>query len=169
MQGVYFALRGLTSKAIYKDIIQNMNNNQLQIWDDIYPCEIFDEDIRNNRLYVLLNNDDIVSAFVLCDTNPGEKSVEWQNNQRKALYLDRLGVNVKYSRMGMGSLMLEKAKETAKNLGFECLRLFVVDINKPAIHLYVKNGFTKVNGVYDEIIDDNIILHEYGFETALYP
>ena len=23
-------------KAMYEDIIQNMNNNQIQIWDDIY-------------------------------------------------------------------------------------------------------------------------------------
>ncbi len=67
-------------KAVYKDIIQNMNNNQVQIWDDTYPCEFFGEDIRNNRLYVLLDNDAIISAFVLCDTNQGEKSVEWKDS-----------------------------------------------------------------------------------------
>lgn len=36
--------------------------------------------------------------------------------------------------------MFEKAKETAKELGAEYLRLLVVDNNKPAIHLYMKNG-----------------------------
>lgn len=154
-------------KSVYKDIIQKMNREQIQIWDDIYPCEFFNEDTRNNRLYVLLNKDDIVSAFVLCDTNSGEKSVEWQDNQCKALYLDRLGVNVNYSRMGIGSLMLEKAKETAKNSGAEYLRLFVVDINEPAIRLYIKNGFIRATGVYDEVIDDDLILHEYGFEVVL--
>lgn len=154
-------------KSVYKNIIKKMNNEQIQIWDDIYPCEFFDEDIRNNRLYVLQNNDDIVSAFTLCDTNSGEKAVEWQDNLCKALYLDRLGVNVNYSRMGIGSLMLERAKETAKKSGAEYLRLFVVDINEPAIRLYIKNGFIMGNGVYDEVIDDNFILHEYGFEVAL--
>ncbi len=63
--------------------------------------------------------------------------------------------------------MLEKAKATARNLGAAYLRLFVVDINKPAINLYMKNGFKKVNGVYDEVIEDGFVLHEYGFETAL--
>ncbi len=154
-------------KAVYEDIIQSMNRNQIQIWDDIYPCEFFGEDIRNNRLYVLLNDDEIVSAFVLCDTNSGEKAIEWQDNQCSALYLDRLGVNVNYSRMGIGCFMLEKAKEIAKNFGAEYLRLFVVDINKPAIHLYAKNGFIQRNGVYDEVIDDDLVLHEYGFEVAL--
>ncbi|MFZ2244746.1 MAG: GNAT family N-acetyltransferase, partial [Blautia wexlerae] len=33
----------------------------------------------------------------------------------------------------MGSLMLDKAKEIAKTLDAEFLRLFVVDINIPAI------------------------------------
>ncbi len=154
-------------KTVYKDIIKKMNREQIPIWDDIYPCEFFEEDIRNNRLYVLVNNHDIASAFVLCDTNSGEKSVGWQDNQSRVLYLDRLGVNVNYLRMGIGSLMLEKAKEVAKNLGAEYLRLFVADINEPAIQLYLKNGFIKGIGVYDEVIDDDLILHEYGFETVL--
>ena len=154
-------------KSVYKNIIEKMNREQIQIWDDIYPCEFFEEDIRNNRLYLLLDNGVIVSAFVMCDTNSGEKSIEWHDNQCRALYLDRLGVNVNYSRKGIGSLMLERAKETAKNLGAESLRLFVVDINEPAIRLYIRNGFIKRNGVYDEVIDDDLILHEYGFEAML--
>ena len=157
----------LQIKSVYKSLIEKMNREQIQIWDDIYPCEFFDEDIRNNRLYVLIEKDEIVSAFALCDKNSGEKFVEWQDNHCRALYLDRLGVNVNYARMGIGSLMLEKAKETAKKLGAKYLRLFVVDINEPAIQLYVKNGFIKRNGVYDEVIENDLVLHEYGYEVAL--
>lgn len=116
-------------KIVYKEIIKSMDDNQIQIWDDIYPCDFFEEDIKNNRLYILMNNNEIVSAFVLCDKNAGEKSVEWKCDCCKVLYLDRFGVNVNYLRKGIGSLMLRKAKETAKKLGAEYLRLFVVDIN----------------------------------------
>ena len=154
-------------KAVYKNIIEKMNREQIQIWDDVYPCKFFEEDIRNHRLYVLVESDEIVSAFVLCDTNTGVKSIEWQNDQGRVLYLDRLGVNVNYSGMGIGSFMLERAKETAKSLGAEYLRLFVVDINELAIRLYIKNGFKRGNGVYDEVIDDDLILREYGFEAEL--
>ena len=87
-------------KAIYMDIIHNMNKENIQIWDEIYPCEFFCDDIANNCLYILV----------------------------------------------------------------EYLRLFVVDINKPAINLYIKNGFQKADGIYDEIIGGDIILHELGFE-----
>lgn len=154
-------------KAVYKSIIQNMDENQIRIWDDIYPCEFFEEDIKNNRLYVLFYNDELISAFALCEIHSGEKAVEWSDGAGKAMYIDRLGVNVNYSRMGMGSFMLEKAKETARRSGAEYLRLFVVDMNEPAVRLYNKNGFTKADGVYHEVIDADLVLHEYGFEAAL--
>lgn len=154
-------------KDMYKQIVKNMNEHGIQIWDDIYPCDFFAEDIKNNRLYVLLNNGEIVSAFVLCDTNIGEKAVLWSDKHAKALYIDRLGVDVKYSKQGIASLMLSKAKEVAKVLGAEYLRLFVVDINEPAIKLYIKNGFVKAYGIYDEVFDDGFVLHEYGYEIKI--
>lgn len=157
----------LQLKDMYKRIIQNMNEQDIQIWDDIYPCEFFEEDIKNSQLYVFLNNDEIVAAFVLSNTNLGENAVKWNDNHAKALYIDRLGVNIKYSKKGIGSLMLDKAKEIAKTQDAEYLRLFVVDINVPAIQLYIKNGFVKVDGVYEEVFEDGFILHEYGYEIKL--
>ena len=154
-------------KDMYKRIIKDMNEQNIQIWDDIYPCELFEDDIKNNQLYILLNNGEIVSAFVLSDTNSGEIAVEWNDNHAKAVYIDRLGVNVKYSKKGIGSLMLDNAKEIAKTLNAEYLRLFVVDINIPAIQLYTKKEFIKVNGVYNEIFDDGFVLHEHGYEIKL--
>ena len=154
-------------KDMYKRIVKDMKEQNIQIWDDIYPCEFFEDDIKNNQLYILLNNGEIVAAFVLSNTNLGETAVKWNDNHAKAVYIDRLGVNVKYSKKGIGSLMLDKAKEVAQNCGAEYLRLFVVDINVPAIHLYIKNGFIRANGIYDEVIDKDLVLHEYGFEAAL--
>ena len=154
-------------KDMYKRIIKNMNEQNIQIWDDIYPCEFFEDDIKNNKLYILLKNGEIVSAFVLSDTNSGETAVEWNDNHAKAVYIDRLGVNIKYLKKGLGSLMLDKAKEIAKTLNAEYLRLFVVDINIPAIQLYTKKEFVKVNGVYNEIFDHGFVLHEHGYEIKL--
>lgn len=28
-------------KEVYTNIIEKMNENNIQIWDDIYPCEFF--------------------------------------------------------------------------------------------------------------------------------
>ena len=154
-------------KDMYRQIVKSMNENNIQIWDDIYPCDFFEYDIKNNQMYILIDNNEIISAFVLCNTNAWEKEVKWGHDAGKSIYLDRLGVNIKYSNKGIGSLMIDKAKEIAKSLGNEYLRLFVVDINIPAIKLYIKNGFEKADGIYDEVFDDGFVLHEYGYEIKI--
>lgn len=154
-------------KEMYRQIVKKMNEDNLQIWDEIYPCNFFEEDIKNNQMYILIDNDEIISAFVLCDTNSGEKEIKWNNNLKKAMYLDRLGVNINYSHKGIGSLMINKAKEITKSLENEYLRLFVVDTNIPAIHLYIKNGFKKAEGIYEEVFEDGFSLCEYGYEIKV--
>ena len=151
-------------KTVYKEIIRNMEENGVPIWDEIYPCEFFAEDIENNCLYVFMEEGVLVSAFALCSSAAGADSVRWSCNDGRAIYIDRFGVNVDYLRKGIGSIVLNQAIALAGKLGAEYLRLFVVDINEPAIKLYRKNGFEKADGIYDEVIDDDLVLHEYGFE-----
>lgn len=154
-------------KAMYRNMIENMAANQIDIWDDIYPCDFFAEDIANNRLYILTEDTEILSAFALCRSNAGEPYVKWTEAGGRALYIDRFGVNTHYLRKGIGSMALQKAIELAGKMGARYLRLFVVDINTPAINLYVKNHFKKAEGIYIEKIDENFILHEFGFEIQI--
>lgn len=154
-------------KAVYTKIIAHMDQNGIQIWDEVYPCGFFQEDIENNRLYVMTERQDILAAFALCSSNAGEKCVNWADGQGKALYLDRFGVNIEHLRKGVGNVMLCHAAALAKEKGAEYLRLFVVDVNRPAIRLYRKNGFRRAAGAYDEVIDENRVLHEYGFEKRI--
>lgn len=154
-------------KAMYKELIKQMERRNLHIWDEIYPCEFLEEDIKNNQLYVLTDNTEIVSAFALCPSNTGADSINWKDNHAAALYLDRLGVNINYSRKGIGGLSLKKAMELSQKEGAEYLRLFVLAENYPAINLYHKTGFKQADGIYDEAIDDDLVLHEFGFEIKL--
>ena len=153
-------------KTMYKKIIENMNEHHIQIWDDYYPCEYFPDDVKAKTLYLLTDSDNIVSAFVLCKLHDGEKCINWESTKEKAMYIDRFGVNVDNLRRGIGSMTLKYAMDIAKQRGAKYLRLFVVDINEPAICLYQKNGFTRMTGQYEEKIDD-FILYEYGFENKL--
>lgn len=154
-------------KVVYQKLIERMNQDGIEIWDDIYPCDFFAEDIEKDCLYVLMDEETVVSAFALCDSNGGDEAVQWENAQAKSIYIDRFGVNVDYARKGIGSRMLDYACETAREKGVDYLKLFVVDINSPAIRLYEKNGFIRVAGIYDEVIDEELTLHEYGFEKYL--
>lgn len=154
-------------KDMYTKIINNMNSVGIEIWDDIYPCEFFADDIAHGTLYLLSKESLILGAFVLCESNVGESHIKWEKENAKAMYLDRLGVNIDFERQGIATQLLNYADEIAKEKMAEYLRLFVIDINTPAINLYKKNGFLKADGVYVEVIDETLSFSEYGFEKKL--
>lgn len=150
-------------KKMFSQIINHMDDTGIAIWDDIYPVTFFEKDIANNQLFIAEKEEVMVAAFALWQED--EYEVHWHNGT--ALYLGRFGVNVAYLKQGVGSLTLDYAKKIAQEKGIDYLRLYVVDINQPAINLYLKNGFTKVDGVKTETFDDGFELHEYGFEFEL--
>lgn len=150
-------------KNMFSKIIKHMNAEGIAIWDEVYPITFFQKDIENNQLFVLEKENDIVAAFVLWQEE--ENAVAW--HEGRALYFSRFGVNVDYLRQGIGTLTLNFAKKIAQEKGYQYLRLYVVDVNQPAINLYLKNGFIQVNGVRNERFDDGFELREYGFELRL--
>lgn len=154
-------------KKIYAEIVADMIAKNLNIWDEIYPCSCFMEDIQRERLYVIENNGSIVSAFALCSHNDGNQQVTWHDPKATYLYLDRLGVCVKEQKKGMGALAIQSAMEFAKKRKIAYLRLFVVEENHAAINLYEKMGFQKAMGIYHEVIDDTLTLHELGYEIKI--
>ena len=151
-------------KKMFLDIIKDMKKNNMDLWDDVYPLCLLEEDIIQQRLYLLCEHQDILSAFVLMSSDPGQNQVEWEDPTAKALYLCRLAVNVHYQNQGIGHLTLQKALDLTKAMGFSYLRLFVLETNFPAIRLYQKFGFHQAKGLYHEIIDETLTLTEYGFE-----
>lgn len=155
-------------KNMYQEIVLDMKYRGLEIWDDVYPCQFLQKDIAKHQLYILQNQQDIISAFALCPSSSGEKAVTWLEPGASACYLDRLGVNVHYTRQGVGSLTLSKATEIAQDLHADYLRLFVVAENIPAIRLYEKKSFLRAEGSYDEVIDSDLTLHQYGYEIKTF-
>lgn len=152
---------------MYKDVVKNMNANGLQIWDETYPFSFFESDIQSKQLYVLEKDNKIISAVAMCDKHIGENVGKWENVNAKAFYLSRFAVNPDYLKQGIGSFMVIKIKEVAKELGAKYLRLFVVIINKRAIQFYEKNGFRKVEGILNTFLGDGSILHEFGYEMEI--
>ena len=156
-------------KETYGRIIERMDEDGMNIWDEFYPCGVFGEDIENSRLYVTTDDGgNIAAAFALCGESGGEDGVKWEDANSKAMYIYRLGVSVDFSRRGLGSAALDEAALLAGEKGAEYLRLLVVDINLPAINLYLKNGFRQAGGIHDEKIAEDFVLREYGFEKELF-
>lgn len=156
-------------KSVFGRIIEKMNAENGRIWDAVYPCECFEEDIKSRRLYVLTEESIILSAFALWELEPDDErnDLRWESDPTKALYFGRFGVNVDCRKSGVGSAMMANAIATARDKGAEYLRVFVAEKNKPAISFYLKNGFKKTNVIYDEAIDENFVLRQFGFEIKL--
>ena len=157
----------LEIKSMYLKIIDKMKIDDIKIWDNIYPCEFFDNDIKNKNLYLLLKNNIIVGAFALCKEHSGANAVKWEQMNAKAVYIDRLGVNIDFCKQGIATELLKAASNMAIENNAEYLRLFVIDFNIPAKNLYEKFGFKQVEGVYKEVIDETLSFDEFGYEIKL--
>ena len=151
-------------KTMYNSIVQNMYKQNINIWNEYYPVECFEDDINNKQLYVLEKNSEIVACGALVFENSQINSIKWQNNSASSIFLTRLGVDPKYSKIGIGSIMLKNLIYETIRKNIQYLRLFVVDTNIPAINFYKKNGFKQADGIYIERINKDLFLKEYGFE-----
>lgn len=155
-------------KIMFEKIVEHMHKQGVNIWNEFYPYEEFENDIENKNLYVIDNNKDIVAVFGVFDSVEGQEFLGWQDKNAKAMYLGRVGVNVDYLKQGIGSLIIKYSLELAEKQKADFVRLLVVDINKPAINLYLKNGFVQACGIYNEYIkEEDLNLTLYGFEKRV--
>ncbi len=154
-------------QTMYKKVIIHMQSSGLNFWDEYYPCPLFANDIKNGNLYLILDENEIVSAFVLSSEHEGIDRVKWEQSDSKAFYLDRFAVSTKHMRQGIGTLTIEYAKKVAKEKGATYLRLFVVINNIPAINLYQKLAFKRASGIYAETYEEGLFLRQYGYEIKL--
>lgn len=154
-------------KDIYIKIVNNMISNGITIWNNYYPIEVFEQDIKNNNLYLLKDNNSILGAFVMYEHKEIEKDVEWSDINSKAYLLNRVGVNVDYLRKGIGQKLVEEACNLAKEKNAKYLRLLVCQENTPAIKLYEKCNFKRVNGIHEEKIREDYSIFEYAYEKEL--
>ena len=104
-------------QEMYEAIIAHMYAQQICIWDDVYPCICFPTDIKQERLYVLQEDTQLLAAFALCEQSEGAQQVIWQLAGQKALYLERLGVQVNAMGKGIGSVAVNAL--TLQEVGYE--------------------------------------------------
>lgn len=63
--------------------------------------------------------------------------------------IDHLFVNKKYQNKGYGKRLLSFAISCLQEKGINDITLYVADLNKEAINLYINNGFKRTNTIID--------------------
>ncbi len=154
-------------KILLKDVVKKMEDDNIFIWDDVYPYIMMEPDIKKQRLYILENKKDgAIAIFSLCEENGEKSQLTWESSEATAQYIYRLAIHPKYTGQKIATSLINKAIEISKNNGINYLRLLVVDGNIPAFKLYEKLNFTPAKGYYEDKIDDKLLI-EYGFEIKI--
>ncbi len=119
--------------------IDNLNDNNLPIWNDEYPShELIEEDIEKGRARVVLHKEEIIGYFVIEEQEEafGEKVYPYD-----ILAFSRFMVKPTFQGKGVGRQMISYLKEEAKRRDKEGLGILVHLINEPAIKFYRNNAF----------------------------
>ena len=153
-------------REMYKKIIEKMDSEGICIWHDGFPYPVICERVPRGEFYVLTDDSGMIAGFSITEKHEHASAVSWHISG-KPVYFGLFGVRTDMTRKGVGSMALREAAKLAKDQGGDCLRLFAVDINAPAVRLYEKNGFIKADGILTEDIGKYGIAHEYGFELDL--
>lgn len=133
-------------KIMFDKIVANMRRNGLNFWNETYPYEEFANDIKRGHLYLVVDEDVIVAT--LCFDNDIEEpgSLEWEAPNARAVYLNRVGINVNYLNKNVGVLILKYTKLYAMDSGKDYMRLVTAKENAAAINFCKENGFVEVPG-----------------------
>ena len=149
-----------------RELLKEEGNGQ---WQFGYPSrEDFIEDIKLNRLYVVLDRNDnktIASVFALCGYEESYHHLyegKWKTDY-EYLVIHRVAVKKKYRGLGYGKSIFTSAIEITKNKGIHSLRIDTHIKNTLLIHLFDLFGFeycgkailppNKDRVVYEKIID----------------
>ena len=115
-------------------------------WEPDCPySEWAEEDINNQRLYILKKDTKIVAVASMGDYDELD-DLQW--SLKNPCELLRIGVLAPLRNQGIGTIILQHIIRTAKEKGYDGIRFIVSKTNPAALALYDKNGFEKCGEVF---------------------
>jgi GNAT superfamily N-acetyltransferase len=157
-------LEGL--KALYARVVAGMDAAGVRIWSADYPWLAIRSDVAAGDLRVAEKDGVLLGACALNLTAANCDDAPWAEPDAPARYLGRLGVDPAHAREGVATALVADAAQRAREAGAKWLRLFVVDVNAPAIRFYEALGFSRRSGIFQLDLGGSL-LHEYPYELEL--
>lgn len=103
--------------------------------------------VKNDSMYVLEGGNKLLAAVIIDNRQPPEyRNISWgvTAKQSAVMVIHTLCVHPECSGLGIGSAIVDFAKELAKKTKCLAIRLNTTSRNTLAIRLYEKNGFSVV-------------------------
>ncbi len=128
--------------TMIKDAIAEMERHDIYQWDETYPARCdFEEDIRNNNLFVASEEDALAAFYVIsneCDEQ--YSNAKWQFGDPYCV-LHRFCVSPEMQNRGRGKKVLAHIESQIKNMGYQSVRLDTFTGNPFAQRLYRHSGY----------------------------
>lgn len=146
-------------KALFKDIdkileitaacAKHMIQKGIYQWNDQYPNKFaFENDIKNQDLYVLTIEKSIIGCMALTNTMDDEyRSVNWLTPNKTNLYIHRLAVHPDHQGKGYAQELMDFAENFAVKNNYSSIRLDTFSQNKRNQKFYELRGYKKLESV----------------------
>ena len=130
--------------TIIQDAVADMESKGIHQWDEIYPDEeIIYKDLRDEHLYVYMDNDSVKGIVVLNEHQDKEyESICWKYNSGSQLVVHRLCVDPRFQGQGIARQLMAYAEEYGKESQYGSIRLDSFINNDRACNLYERLGYT---------------------------
>ncbi|WP_026504909.1 GNAT family N-acetyltransferase [Butyrivibrio sp. NC3005] len=148
-------------KAVLKDyeevevLMEEVQNLHIELRPDVFrktdvvlPKEEFVKNIEDEMIFVAEKDYEVVGALIFMIRSVASP----HQINKKVLFIDTLVVGKKYQRQGIGTQLLDFAKERKSKLGLDSLELQVNARNVNALNMYKKSGFTQ-KSINMELLD----------------
>jgi len=119
-------------------------------WNDQYPNkEAFENDLKNNWLYVITNNQNTVGSISITPKMDEEYTpIKWLTRNSKNLYIHRLAVHPEMQRKGYAQKLMNFAEGYAKKNNYISIRLDTFSKNFRNQRFYEQRGYQRLENVY---------------------
>lgn len=147
-QAVYDDLTNI--KSLTEACALAMQDKGIYQWNEHYPSiEKLQNDIKNNELYVLVEEDQIKGIIVLTANMDDEYiPIEWLTANSRNIYIHRLATHPSCWGEGYGQKLMDFAEAFAREQNYVSVRLDTFSQNKRNQKFYQARGYMKLGDIY---------------------
>tara|TARA_B100001079_G_scaffold17953_1_gene14291 strand:+ start:176 stop:676 length:501 start_codon:yes stop_codon:yes gene_type:complete len=135
---------------ITKACAKHMISQNIFQWNEHYPnIEIFEEDVKNETLFVIEVDSKVVGCICISTViDDVYKKVKWLTLTNKNIYLHRLAVHPDFQGQGLALKLMDFAEHLTLKKGFESIRLDTFSGNSKNNKFYKLQGYTKLEKIF---------------------
>lgn len=119
-------------------------------WDDQYPSEsIFRKDIDLERLFISINEAELIGVIALCEEkDPEYDGVNWITPDGNNLYVHRLAIHPDHQGLGYARELMDFAEQFAREKKYISIRLDTFSQNPRNQRFYELRGYSRLDEIF---------------------